>query len=215
MPDALVFRAGRQLAENDRPDLEALVPAEATAVLDVGCGPGRLGAALKRRGVARVVGVELTPEAAAAAAEVLDEVVTVDLDRAELPFPPGSFDCIVYGDVLEHLVDPWGVLRAHRPLLRTGGVVLVSIPNVAYWRVAADLLRGRFEYRGAGSLDATHLRFFTRRSIVALCEQAGLEVERVVTSVPPGTRSDLLNRVTGGRLEHLLVWRYVVVARAL
>src|SRR3954466_2739730 len=102
----LVARSGSPPALNERPDLERLVPREARSVLDVGCGPGLLGAALKRRGVERVVGVELTPEAARRAAEVLDEVVVADVDVDELPFEDASFDCVIYGDVLEHLIDP-------------------------------------------------------------------------------------------------------------
>lgn len=209
---SVVARSGRQLARNERPDLERLVPADARDVLDVGCGLGLLGAALKRRGVTRVVGVELTPEAAREAREVLDEVLSVDVEAAELPFPDGSFDCLVYGDVLEHLVDPWRVLREHRRLVRPGGRVIVSVPNVGYWRVVADLARGRFEYAAYGTLDATHLRFFTGATLERLCEQAGLRVIRVETGLPPRSLSGLLDRLTHGRLAHLLVWRYVVVA---
>jgi methionine biosynthesis protein MetW len=208
----LIVRSGRQFAENDRPDLEALVPSDARIVLDVGCATGHLGAALKRRGVERVVGIELNPEAAREAEAVLDEVVCGNVDADELPWPDESFDCVVYGDVLEHLVDPWQVLRAQYRLVKPGGCVLVSIPNVGYWRVVVGLLRGRFEYTPDGSLDATHLRFFTRASVEELCRQAGLELVEVETSLDRG-KSARLNRLTRGRLEHLLVWRYVVVAR--
>jgi predicted kinase len=114
--------------------------------------------------------------------------------------------------VVEHLIDPWAVLRAHRRFAADGATVIVSTPNIGYWRVIGDLLRGRWEYRSCGTMDATHLRFFTRRSLVQLCEQAGLRVVRVHTSVPRNSKSGLLSRLTGGRLEHLLVWRYVVEA---
>jgi methionine biosynthesis protein MetW len=207
-----VARSGSQFVENDRPDLANLVPVSASSVLDVGCGPGQLGAELKRRGVARVVGIELNPDAARVAAERLDQVLTLDVEFDELPFADGEFDCIVYGDVIEHLVDPWAMLRAHRRLAADGATVIVSTPNIGYWRVVVDLLRGRWEYRSYGTMDATHLRFFTRRSLVRLCEQAGLHVVRVHTSVPRNSKSGLLNRLTGGRLEHLLVWRYIVEA---
>jgi SAM-dependent methyltransferase len=213
MGEEMIARSGRQVAENERPDLERLVPRHAVAVLDVGCGFGRLGAALKRRGVARVVGVELSPVAADAARDLLDEVVVGDVEAVELPFPEASFDCVVYGDILEHLVDPWRVLRRHRGLLRRDGVALLSIPNVGYWRVLVGLARGRFRYEAAGTLDRTHLRFFTLEGIEELCGQAGLRIERVHTSIAPGGKSDRLNRLTRRRLEHLLVWRYVVEAR--
>jgi methionine biosynthesis protein MetW len=207
-----IARSGAQFVENDRPDLAQLVPSSATSVLDVGCGPGQLGAELKARGIARVVGIELNPDAARVAAERLDEVLVTDVETEKLPFADGEFDCIIYGDVLEHLVDPWAVLRTHRRLAAEGATIIVSTPNIGYWRVIVDLLRGRWEYRSYGTMDATHLRFFTRRSLVQLCEQAGLRVVRVHTSVPRSSKSGLLNRLTRGRLEHLLVWRYVIEA---
>ena len=139
-------------------------------------------------------------------------MLTIDVEREELPFGDRSFDCVIYGDVLEHLVDPWAVLRAHRRLVGEGGTILVSTPNVAYWRVVADLLRGRWEYRDYGTMDATHLRFFTRPTLVRLCEQAGFRVAAVHTPIPRASKSNLVNRLTGGRLEHLLVWRYVIEA---
>ena len=206
-------RSGSQLAENERSDLEVLVPPNAEVVLDVGCGLGYLGAALKRRGVGRVVGVELNPTAAREAESRIDEVLCLDVEKTSLPFPGQTFDCLIYGDILEHLIDPWAVVRDHRRLLKPDGFMLLSIPNVAYWRVLLDLLRGRWDYAPSGTLDATHLRFFTLRSIGALCRGAGLEASKVHTSLPAGGKSHWLNRLTAERLEHLLVWRYIVEAR--
>jgi SAM-dependent methyltransferase len=209
----LTARSGSQLALNERRDIEALVPPRTQALLDVGCGTGRLGASLKALGIPRVVGVELNPTAAEQARNVLDEVVVADIERDALPFEDASFDCIVYGDILEHLVDPWTTLLEQRRLLTSTGAVIVSIPNVAYWRNVLDVLRGRWEYTPSGMLDATHLRFFTWRGTRQLVEQAGYRVEQVKTPIVRGSKSWLLNRITRGRLEHLLVWRYVVFAR--
>jgi 2-polyprenyl-3-methyl-5-hydroxy-6-metoxy-1,4-benzoquinol methylase len=209
----LTARSGSQFAVNERPDIEALVPRGTQALLDVGCGTGRLGASLKALGIPRVVGVELNPEAADHARAALDEVVVTDVERDDLPFEDGSFDCIVYGDVLEHLTDPWTTLSRQRRLLTPDGAAIVSIPNVAYWRNVLNLARGRWEYTESGMLDATHLRFFTWSTIEQLLDQAGYRVERVKTPIGRASKSRLLNRITGGRLEHLLVWRYVVLAR--
>ncbi len=206
-------RSGSQFAVNERPDIEALVPARTQALLDVGCGTGRLGASLKALGIPRVVGVELNPVAAEEARAVLDEVVVADVERDDLPFEDASFDCIVYGDVLEHLTDPWTTLVRQRRLLAPAGTVIVSIPNVAYWRNVLNVVRGRWEYTASGPLDATHLRFFTWTGIEQLLDQAGYRVEQVRTPIVAGSKSSLVNRVTRRRLEHLLVWRYVVVAR--
>jgi SAM-dependent methyltransferase len=202
----LTARSGSQFAVNERPD-------HTQALLDVGCGTGRLGGSLKTLGIPRVVGVELNPRAAAEARAMLDEVVVADIEKDPLPFADGSFDCIVYGDILEHLVDPWTTLHSQRRLLTPAGAVVVSIPNVAYWRNVLDILRGRWEYTASGTLDATHLRFFTWAGIEQLLDQAGYRVERVKTPLVRGGKAWILNRITRGRLEHLLTWRYVVVAR--
>jgi SAM-dependent methyltransferase len=209
----LTARSGSQFAVNERPDIEELVPPHTQALLDVGCGTGRLGGSLKTLGIPRVVGVELNPRAAAEARVMLDEVVVADIEKDPLPFADGSFDCIVYGDILEHLVDPWTTLHSQRRLLTPAGAVVVSIPNVAYWRNVLDILRGRWEYTASGTLDATHLRFFTWAGIEQLLDQAGYRVERVKTPLVRGGKAWILNRITRGRLEHLLTWRYVVVAR--
>lgn len=213
MKQRLTARSGSQFAVNERPDIEELVPPHTQALLDVGCGTGRLGGSLKTLGIPRVVGVELNPRAAAEARSMLDEVVVADIEKDPLPFADGSFDCIVYGDILEHLVDPWTTLNSQRRLLTPAGAVVVSIPNVAYWRNVLDILRGRWEYTASGTLDATHLRFFTWAGIEQLLDQAGYRVERVKTPLVRGGKAWILNRITRGRLEHLLTWRYVVVAR--
>jgi 2-polyprenyl-3-methyl-5-hydroxy-6-metoxy-1,4-benzoquinol methylase len=158
---------------NPRADVLRHVPRHARSVLDVGCGAGALGAGIKRRQPARVVGVEYVAEQAACARTVLDAVYVGDVATIELPYAPGSFDCLIYCDVLEHLVDPWATLARHRPLLAPGGTLLVSLPNVQFVGVIAGLLRGRWEYRQRGIMDRTHLRFFTRRSAAAMIACAG------------------------------------------
>ena len=147
-------------------------------VLDVGCGVGLNGAAIKRTG-ARVTGIEIVPRSIERARAVLDEVIAADIGSdAAVKNALGSrrFDLIVFADVLEHTVDPKAVLERFLPYLEDDGVVLVSLPNVAAWPVRFSLLAGRFEYQPSGILDDSHLRFFTRESAAHLCERAGLEV---------------------------------------
>ena len=150
-------------------------------VLDVGCGVGLNGAALKRMG-ARVTGVEIVPSSIDRAREVLDEVLVADIEadasvRAALA--GRKFDVIVFADVLEHTVTPRAVLERFLPYLEEDGHVIVSLPNVAAWPVRLGLLAGEFDYRPSGILDDSHLRFFTRRSAARLLEATGLEVLRI------------------------------------
>jgi 2-polyprenyl-3-methyl-5-hydroxy-6-metoxy-1,4-benzoquinol methylase len=147
-------------------------------VLDVGCATGYLAARLAARGCA-VVGLEPDAASAAQAEPHCERVIVAGIDseggRAEID---GRFDYVIFGDVLEHLADPWETLRFARGLLAPGGVAIVSLPNVAAWPVRLGLLAGRFEYADFGLLDRTHLRFFTRRSARALTRDAGFRIER-------------------------------------
>lgn len=164
---------------NARADVLREVPFTARVVLDVGCGAGALGASIKNRQSAVVVGVERMAEQARRAAAVLDAVHTGDVETLELPYAPRSFDCIIYADVLEHLVDPWTVLARHRPLLKPSGMLIASLPNIQFAGVIVGLLRGRWEYRDRGVMDRTHLRFFTGSSAQALIESAGYQITTI------------------------------------
>jgi SAM-dependent methyltransferase len=160
------------------PDMLARLPLAARVVLDVGCHTGALGAAYKARNPrARVLGIEADRGAAAIAATRLDAVAAVDLEADPLPFDlREGLDCIIYGDVLEHLRDPWAVLARQMTALNRDGTVLVCVPNVEHWSFAARLLRGDWDYEASGLFDATHLRWFTSRTMRAGLERLGLSV---------------------------------------
>jgi SAM-dependent methyltransferase len=154
--------------------LFAAVPAHAKRVLEVGCARGRLGHELKLQDPSRyVAGVEQDPIAAQAAGERLDDVFVLDVQTDIPPIETGSLDCLLLGDVLEHLLDPEDVLRRYRDLLANDGVVLVSVPNIQHFSVVKSLLRGDFMYQPSGLLDGTHLRFFTYMSFAKLMLDAG------------------------------------------
>lgn len=162
------------------------VKAEWREVLDVGCSDGGLGAKMKDFGI-RVSGMEAYPEAAAKASRKLDHVLLGDIEHVDMPYTPGQFDAVVFGDVLEHLVNPWTALAKVRPYLRRGGTVLASVPNVGHISVVAPLLGGRFTYTDSGLLDKTHLRFFTLDELLRLFTDTGYEVqevERVMVGFP-------------------------------
>src|SRR5439155_876226 len=153
--------------------LLAHVPSGA-AVLDIGCSTGAFDVALKRKGC-HVTGVEVNPVAAEVARSRCDAVHVGDITQMleDRRLPSAAFDVIVAGDVLEHLVDPSIVVRGCRRLLRPGGFLLASLPNVTHTAVILEMCRGRFQYRPEGLLDATHLRFFDQESALALFTDAG------------------------------------------
>lgn len=147
-------------------------------VLDVGCGSGVHGAELKRIHRHRVVGVDLSAVSIEKAKTRLAEAHVADVTQPEFYpfFGNRKFDVIVFSDILEHLYDPYDVLTRHFELLREGGKVLISLPNVAIWNVRLELLIGRFEYQETGTLDRTHIRFFTRRTFRRFTDEAGLVI---------------------------------------
>jgi 2-polyprenyl-3-methyl-5-hydroxy-6-metoxy-1,4-benzoquinol methylase len=144
-------------------------------VLDVGCGFATTSQHIEKRGN-RVTGIESSEAAVAVARTRVSEVIHADLQNH--PLAGRRFDVIIFADVLEHLAWPIGVVRAYLDLLKDGGSVIISLPNVGLWSVRLNLLLGRFRYEETGVLDRTHLRFFTRRTAREMIESAGLEIIR-------------------------------------
>lgn len=147
-------------------------------VLDVGCWTGDIARALMSQGC-RVSGVEIDEAAAEVASHDLEQVVVTDLDTSLLSdhFAPGSFDAIVFADVLEHLKDPVRVLADSVALLSDGGRVVISIPNVGHGSLRLAHLQGRWTYTDVGLLDHTHIQFFTRARLLDMVRDAGLVVD--------------------------------------
>jgi 2-polyprenyl-3-methyl-5-hydroxy-6-metoxy-1,4-benzoquinol methylase len=165
-----------------RPEVAALVPDDSCRVLDLGCAVGSLGSLLESRGM-RVTGIELDPALAALASRTLTKVLTgdiVEILKAGEDLDPAGYDAVVAADCLEHLADPAEALRLAVQRLVPHGCVIVSLPNVRHWDTLWNLgVRGVWPQRQSGIHDRTHLRWFTRRSVVELLEDAGLHVEAV------------------------------------
>lgn len=149
-------------------------------VLELGPATGYMSDVLRRRGCS-VVGIEIDREMATQAAQYCERVIVGDLETLDLDAELGSdrFDVIVAADVLEHLKDPLRALLQLRRFLSDQGFFVMSLPNVAHGSVRLALLEGRFPYQQSGLLDRTHLRFFTRESIGALLDEAGLAATEI------------------------------------
>jgi len=196
---------------SDRAELVRQLPSPVGRVLDVGCGEGRTGASLRRAGATRIVGIELDKAAATAASEMYDEVREGPVE-SELDAIDESFDTILLYDVLEHLVDPWELLRRLHGIAAPGARVHVSIPNARHWTLLRDLaLRGTFGYPPAAHRDATHLRWFTRSDLVELLESTRWAVDRVdFGALRPVSR--LAARLTRNLSADLLAYQLSAIA---
>ncbi|MCE9608442.1 MAG: class I SAM-dependent methyltransferase [Planctomycetia bacterium] len=151
------------------------IPIGARRVLDVGCGTGTLGQALKNRQAVEVTGLTYSEPEAVAARKRLDRVEVCDLNAFGM-CDLGNFDCIVCSHVLEHLYWPGEFLKRLSPLLSPEGRLVVALPNVLAWRQRLAFLCGRFRYADGGLMDRTHFRFFDRQTARELVSQAGYDV---------------------------------------
>ena len=186
----------------------------ADRALELGCGDGATLGRMQERGIVRwAAGIEIDAEAADRARARLDQVLVGNIEAIADEALPRDLDLILCLDVLEHLVDPWAVTRRLSKCLRPGGVLISCIPNIRHVGTLMPLLlKGRFDYAEAGTLDRGHLRFFTRGTIRDLFQQAGLRVARI--DAPVMGKSAWLNALTFGLARDLCAYRYFVRAEA-
>lgn len=197
-----------------RSDFVDRLPFDKTAaVLEIGCGSGATGAlALGEGRCGRYVGVELDARAAAEARSILSSVIVGDVEALEFDWPAASFDAVIFSEVLEHLVHPDVVVAKLARFVRPGGLLLASSPNIAQWRVIKELACGRFRLADRGVFDRTHVRWFTPETFAELFEDAGFRVDEIGPVTPFSARTELISRMSGGRLDHLFMTQIAVVA---
>lgn len=216
-PMSTLSLASASLAERNsayttsRTDIVELIPSAARQVLDVGCSNGSLGRFLKALEPKRsVCGIESEDGFAKEAAVHLDHVIKADLNLLEWDdaFKGRHFDCIVFADVLEHLVDPHRCLTQARMHLSPGGCVVVSLPNIRHLSaLRAIFLSGRFPRRDRGIFDRTHLRWFTIADAYALLADNGFRVSAASQALRWGDRGGgRVNRVVNRLPPFLRQW---------
>ena len=198
-----------------RNDYVSVLPDSSIAnILEIGCGDGSTGAAALAAGkCGRYVGIEIAEGPAARARACLSDVRLGNVEVMDITDPPETYDAVIASEVLEHLTDPWDVVRRLAALLKPGGLFLASSPNVAHHRIVRDLVRGRWRLADSGPMDRTHLRWFTPESYRRMFEEAGLDVIHSAGVAPLGPRARVLSRLTGGRINHLFYTQNNIHAR--
>ncbi|MXQ54877.1 glycosyltransferase [Shimazuella alba] len=162
-----------------RPEIIDMVPTDAKRILDVGCAAGATGVELMNRQDCQIFGIELNEQVAQIARGNYEDVRVGDLEKLTFEYPENYFDAIVFADVLEHLRDPWALLKQFHHYLRPGGTVICSIPNIGHAEALIPLLKGDFTYVPAGILDQTHLRFFTAKTVPTLFPDHLFQIESI------------------------------------
>jgi SAM-dependent methyltransferase len=196
-------------------DLLERIPLTARALLDVGCGDGLLMGEFRRRNPATLtVGIEFDADQAALAAMRLHQVHVVDVEADPCPFGEQMFDVIVYNDILEHLADPWDVIRRQLPSLAPDGCILLCVPNLEHWSFTEKLLRGTWDYEESGLLDQTHLRWFRRQTLHQGLAQLGLEVQECLPRVFDRRQAEEFTRALAPGLRQIGVDADELLTRA-
>lgn len=170
-------------------------------VLDVGCDTGRFGQVLQIQKNCTVDGVEPYVPAAEIAQTRLNQVFMRAIDNEKSFDGLINYNVILFLDVLEHLQNPWAVIKGAMTVLQPGGTIHIVVPNIAHISVVRRLLQGRFEYSDCGIMDRTHLRWFTRESLSQFLEEAGFEdiVIDIVAQLPYLQNKSLISKFLGNQ----------------
>jgi SAM-dependent methyltransferase len=177
-------------------DLLALIPRDSTRVVEIGCSSGALGKAFMAINPGcEYIGIDIDPDYAQMAKASCSRTIAANIESMEDEVFDTLFpsSCWVFGDTLEHLYDPWAVLRRIRAKLTAGASVVACIPNAQHWSVQARLNSGSFRYEDAGLMDRTHIRWFTKMTIIELFSSAGFQIvqggARVLQNEPERERA--------------------------
>ena len=182
----------------DRPEMRPFIPDDCKSILDVGCGRGFFAASLRQVPNRTIWGIEPDKDCIPIAEKNLDKIIHGCFEP-DLRLPEGHFDCIIFNDVLEHLLDPDTALIYAMKLLKNNGIIVASIPNILHFPIMWKLVtRGEWTYTERGILDKTHLRFYTRKSIATMFTQLGYQINRI----------DGINPYHSMEPEDEKLWRY-------
>ncbi len=201
---------------NERPEMLQFLPPNPRRLIDVGCGDGFFGAAVKARyPECETWGVELVADAARKAASQNDRVIRTPFENAH-ELPEAYFDVVTMNDVLEHMPWPEPALAMAKRILRPEGRLVLSLPNVQYLLNVLDLVkRNEWEYQDWGILDRTHFRFYTTKSATRLLERNGFQVETVtgINAMRPKWYYRMVFRLAPQYFRWMPYFQFAVVAR--
>ena len=202
-----------------RNEIIGYIPENTKKILDVGCIAGDFGSNLKKRFKDICVwGIEPNKYAADLAKEKLDYVICSPFNDKIVGLENQTFDCITFNDVLEHLENPSLALKHCLKLLNAEASLVASIPNVMFFPVMYNLIKNEeWKYEDSGVLDNTHLRFFTKKSIIRLFEESGYEIikiEGINIKIHDKFRLyQVLNLILFNKLKDWKYMQFIVIAK--
>ena len=200
---------------SERKELISFIPSGIRKTLDVGCASGTFSEQLKKNFNTESWGIEMVEEYAIMAKDKLDHSLHGSFDDVYHNLPENYFDCIFFNDVLEHMIYPEDCLKKIKKNLQPGKTIIASIPNIRYINILKNLLFKRdWKYEDSGIMDRTHLRFFTKKSILRMFEDCGYKIQyiRGIRSVSPYCLTSIINLLLFNSLDDVKHQQFVVVA---
>lgn len=204
---------------NPRKDLISLLPDQPNLhVLELGAGGGDTLIELKKTGKANtVVGIELFPlEGTLQNDPLIDQFIIGNVEEMDLDLKKDSFDVVLMGDVLEHLLDPWQTIKKITPYLKVGGIMMASIPNIRNRKAFKKIfINGDFGYDREGLFDKTHYRWFCKKNMIDLMTPEGFELVSSISNLEfkKGSGTRLFNRLTGRVFEEFLTVQFITISK--
>ena len=200
--------------ENIRDDIISLIPDGSNKILEVGCGKGYTLRKLKAIGKAdKIIGIEINENSIQETKKYLDNILFGNIEEINfLPYDKNYFDVIIFADVLEHLVNPWKVLKMIRHYLNDRGFIIATIPNMRHKSIILPLvLKGIFQYnQEGGAMDISHLRFFTRRSVLSLFKNSGYSKVHFI-DYPLSIKANIATSLSFGLLRDFFIFKFRVM----
>lgn len=203
---------------SEREELLPFIPSNIAKTLDVGCASGSFSEQLKKNFNTESWGIEMVEEYALIAKDKLDYALHGTFDEVYQDLPKTYFDCIFFNDVLEHMINPEDCLKKIKTNLQPRKIIIASIPNIRYINSLKNLiLKKDWKYEDSGIMDKTHLRFFTKKSIIRMFENCGYKIEKIegIRSVSPYCLTSIMNCLTFNALDDIKHQQFVVVATPL
>jgi 2-polyprenyl-3-methyl-5-hydroxy-6-metoxy-1,4-benzoquinol methylase len=200
--------------EHARPEMLEFIPPHSSTILEVGCGQGSFAKVIKNKMSVEYWGVELSDVAAQEAEKSLDKVLIGDITEQYDKLPDSFFDCIIFNDVLEHMLEPFVALDNLKNKLTPQGRLVISIPNVRYIKnLYHVLVQKDWHYQNEGILDQTHLRFFTKRSMHRSLDENNWRVQSCKGIMPTKFKLlvDVLNFCCLGMIEDTKYMNYAFI----
>jgi len=162
---------------NDRGELLKFIPLKTKSILDIGCGAGNFAYKAKKLTGAYTTGIEINKTSAKEAVKKIDKVYVGNIEKIIKKLPNNKYDVIFFNDVLEHLIYPNIVLNVIKTKLKKTGIIICSLPNIRNFKTLIEIIINKdFQYKSDGVLDKTHLRFYTKKSMVRMIEEAGYKI---------------------------------------